>query len=405
MRSNYQTQREERLFFLAWSLFLLSVLLMSLAVVELDESENLSKLLKLMRYGAYAICCIKILLSSIRERTVWYVGIMLAIFLVSCLTSGDKTMVLYSLILIAALDTDGKKVIQITAVLQAAIISITVVLSQLGILEDYVFGIAEGRIRHGLGFSWTTTAPILFLYCMLSYIYLKREQFSIFHAAVLEVINVWMFVMTDSKMAFFLSTLFLAFFAFQGWNRKRWKWISKFSVLFPFVPLILLILSLFAFLRYDAASPAWQSFNHLLSSRLSLGHNAIETFGFSWFGQEIEWVGFSVATPTINEAVGYNYVDSSYLQMMLHFGTLFILAVLAVYAAAIRKAIRIKDYYLVAIYMIILVFSLTEPRMMNFAFNPFPLLAFCRIPAFTRETCRMRPGQARHHRRKPLGEL
>lgn len=404
MRSNYQTQREERLFFLAWSLFLLSVLLMSLAVVEIDESGNLSMLLKLMRYGAYAICCIKIFLSSIRERTVWYVGIMLAIFLVSCLTSGDKTMVLYSLILIAALNTDGRKTIQLTAALQAVLLLCTIVFSQIGILEDYIFGIQEGRIRHGLGFSWTTTAPILFLYFMLSYIYLKREQFGVLHAAVLEVINVWMFVMTDSKMAFLLSTLFLAFFAFQG-HRRRWKWISKFSALFPFVPLLMLILSLFAFVQFDAANPVWQSFNRVLSNRLSLGHNAIETFGFSWFGQEIEWIGFSIATPTTNEAVGYNYVDSSYLQMMLHFGTLFILAVIAIYAAAIRKAIRIKDYYLAAIYVVILVFSLTEPRMMNFAFNPFPLLAFCRIPAFERKKRRLRPGQARYHRTEPLGGL
>lgn len=43
------------------------------------------------------------------------------------------------------------------------------------------------------------------------------------------------------------------------------------------------------------------------------------------------------------------------------------------------KPTKRKDYYLVTILTAILVFSMTEPRLMNFAFNPFPILLFSTI--------------------------
>lgn len=89
------------------------------------------------------------------------------------------------------------------------------------------------------------------------------------------------------------------------------------------------------------------------------------------------------------EAVGYNYVDCSYLQLLLEYGVLFLIAVIGIYTVAIYRAVKVQDYYLVWILLIVLLFGITEPRLMNFAFNPFPLMAFCRLspPSGKKETC------------------
>ena len=55
---------------------------------------------------------------------------------------------------------------------------------------------------------------------------------------------------------------------------------------------------------------------------------------------------------------------------------LFLIIVLLIYSVVLYKAVRQKDYYLISIVTVILIFSVTEPRLMNLAFNPFPLLAF-----------------------------
>jgi hypothetical protein len=59
---------------------------------------------------------------------------------------------------------------------------------------------------------------------------------------------------------------------------------------------------------------------------------------------------------------------------------LLIAVVVAMYTYGIYKAIRQQDYYLVFVYLFVLVFALTEPRLMNFAFNPFPLMIFSGKP-------------------------
>ena len=76
---------------------------------------------------------------------------------------------------------------------------------------------------------------------------------------------------------------------------------------------------------------------------------------------------------------GYNYVDCSYIQMMLEYGVIFLAIVVGIYTIAVYRAVKEEDWYLVFALLIVLGFGITEPRLMNFAFNPFPLMAFCRL--------------------------
>lgn len=370
-------KRTEILFYFAWILFSFSVL-MELTAISSDN-EIVLIVTKLIRYGAYAVCCIKILLDYVKKNNIYVIIIMMVVLVISGFKSTNKTMLLYSLILLAAYNLESSKIMKISLWMQGFFLTFVVGLSQLGILEDYLFVRDETHYRHGLGFGWTTTAPILFLYFMLIFIYLKKDKFNIFHAAVLELINIWFYLMTDSRMAFLISSVFIVFFAIQSINKRRWKCLSKFNKIYIAMPVLICVFSLLLFKFYDADEPFWIRLNSVLSDRLALGVDAIRNFGFTLFGQNIEWVGFSIKTPTKMEAVGYNYVDSSYLQLILNYGVFFLIVVITIYVVAIYKAIKSRDYYLTVILIIILGFSVTEPRLMNLAFNPFPLLAFCQL--------------------------
>ena len=245
-------------------------------------------------------------------------------------------------------------------------------MSKLGILQDFLFGEGTERIRHGLGFSWTTTGPILFFYFMLGYIYLKKEKFGFKQACILGLFNILFFHFTDSRMAFLLSSAFLLFFTFISKNNVKKKIEHKY--LFMAIPVVLCTLSIVIESVYNPESQVLNSLNHLLSNRLALGKNAVNKYGFSLLGQKIEWIGFNINNPDMS--TDYNYVDSSYLQLTLEYGFFFIFIVIGIYLYGIYRAIKSEDRYLLYIYIIILLFALTEPRLMNFAFNPFPLLIF-----------------------------
>ena len=114
--------------------------------------------------------------------------------------------------------------------------------------------------------------------------------------------------------------------------------------------------------------------NAAFSNRPYFGKIALETYGVSLFGQPITWLTGTDGTKV--SGMDYFYVDSSYLHLGLNYGMLFLIIVLLIYSVVLYKAVRQKDYYLISIVTVILVFSVTEPRLMNLAFNPFPLLAF-----------------------------
>lgn len=367
---------DEILFYIAWSIFIISLIAKSAVVFLNVQSAEL--VFKLIRYVAYAICGIKILRMESQNWKIIMAIMVVLTFVLSYTGSRNMTMPLYSLIIIAAMGIEDKKIITNTVWVQSVLLIAIVGLSQVGIIEDYIFD-PEGRARHGLGFDWTTTSAILFLYITCGILYVRKNRVTIIEIVVLEAINYWLYKMTDSRMSFAILTLTLMFWALQKIVKMDLSFIGKFKYLPIVYPFILEILSIVVFSNYDAGNPTWVKFNDILSDRLELSKSAIDTYGFSLFGKEIEWIGYSIDRPNKSAAIGYNYVDSSYLQLTLVYGIIFIIVVLSIYAYAMYKCIKAKEYYAVILYVVILTFSLTEPRLMNFAYNPFALLAFSNI--------------------------
>ena len=363
------------LFIIAWTMFVTSLIMQS-SVLTLEYKE-LELALKAVRYMAYAVCCVSILCKIIRREQYILLMAIVAIFVNCYLQAHNATMPLYSLILLATIGISSELVLKTTVYTQGIVLATIIILSQLGIIQDYLFG-DNTRLRHGLGFTWTTTGAILFFYLLMSIIAMHKSRMNIIFIIAMLAINYWLYKMTDSKMSFYLSTLMLLFYLAQSINPRRWKILSIFKPLYIALPFIMEIIAVIMFSSYKP-TPLWNKLDKLLSGRLVLGHDAIEEYGFTLFGQYIEWIGYSIERPNKQTAVGYNYVESSYLQLTLNYGIIFMLIVLTIYSVAIYKAIKADHYNLVIIYVIIMVFSMTEPRLMDFAYNPFSLLAFSKM--------------------------
>lgn len=366
----------EILFFTAWILFS-STLILMVAIFYVDN-EYLELLCKLVRYGAYLICVIKIIRTRYTPRGILFLIILSAAFALSGAGTGNLTYPLYAFIVLASVGIDNDKTVRLTAWIQGLYLGGIVLLSQMGLILDYVFD-PDTRSRHGLGFSWTTTPPILFFYFTLCVLYNHRKKISLRMLCVLELINIWLLHMTDSKMAFLMCTFCIVFAGLERLNPRSWKWLSKLNGLYIAFPFLMLAVTMLAVKIYNRNVPAWASLNELLSGRLTLSQDAFRNYGFKLLGQPISWVGYDYKALFVKAAGPYNYVDSSYLQLAFNNGLIFLFAVLVLYSYGIYKAIKRSNYPLVMIYVAVLLFALTEPRLMNFAFNPFPLLALGEI--------------------------
>ncbi|MCD8020655.1 MAG: hypothetical protein LUF92_14075 [Clostridiales bacterium] len=114
--------------------------------------------------------------------------------------------------------------------------------------------------------------------------------------------------------------------------------------------------------------------NIIFHDRLNYGHQGIENYGIHLFGQQIEWIGNGGLGFVKQELEGaYNYVDCSYMKILLDYGLLVLLFAVIGYTLAVYQACRKNNIYLCLALSMVAVYSLIEPRLLEFGFNPFVL--------------------------------
>lgn len=373
MRKNHDI-----IFYIGWTLFIFSVLMRLTSWYSLADEDLLEKVfIKCLRYFSYFLCLSIFFETKMPSKhLIVYVAIEILLIIVS-ICSGDKTMLLLSWICIGAYKVDSRKCIKIWLLVQFSFLIVIIFASQVGIVRDYMFT-PDLRPRHSLGFEWASIAPTIMLHCLLAYIYLKREKTNIAILAMFGAASASLYRLTDSRIPFFISMTIILFFSYEKYNRKRWQISRKVNKLFVSLPILCFMVSMIIGLTYNRDNVIWKSLNALLSDRLWLQHNALDYWGIPLFGKEIELIGYSIKTISNGAASSstYNYVDCSYIQITLYYGVFFSFLILGIYVSIIRSYIKRNDYYVVWIITFILLVSLTEPRLINFAYNPFPIL-FC----------------------------
>ena len=367
------------LFVVGYAVFLVSISLYSNIEIAKIEEAGITIVSRILHYSEYLgfFLCLLAAFGKMLERNIIVAFSLGAFFLgVEYLSSGNNTMLLYVFLFFGASLCNSKTIIKASCICQGILLFSTVGLSQLGFIEDCIF-VDGGRNRHGLGFTWTTTGAVLFLHWSLQYIYLRGEKIKLIELLLLTALTVWFYKMTDASMTFYLSIAFIIYFSIIKieWEKfilLRKRLFQKIAILFP---LLAAFISILAQWIYDGSNKLWIKADSFTHGRLNLGHKGIFNYGITLLGQPMKWVGFSAR----NSAGEYNYIDCSYLQIAIEYGLLFLLLALLIYTVIIYRGIILKDYYIVSIICFLMVFAMTEPRLMNLMYTPFPLLVFSKM--------------------------
>ena len=145
MKQNSYIGRKEFLFFAAWIVFLIALILDR--TMWAANSETFMKLLQLVRYGAYGICFMEILLDCFEQKRILVLGVLIVVTVLSYFGSKNKTMVLYLLLFLAAHEISARLMLAITTIVQAVLLFGTVFCSQIGFAEDHIFAAREAHLR------------------------------------------------------------------------------------------------------------------------------------------------------------------------------------------------------------------------------------------------------------------
>ncbi len=361
---------------LKWEYLYLGALMLYLACAILEYTDMpdtaAGKLLSLLRYLCYAAALVKILFSDMKERRIWLIGALLGVATMVALQSDNKKVLFFTLMIVASEGIAKERLLKAACIAQGITVGCVIFASLMGLTSNYLFDITT-RTRHSLGFNWATIAPIMYFFWMLEYICLRQKRLLLIEIVLMEAVNYWFFDQTNSRMCFYLASLMLLCTAvLKGADyvrrvyRIRYEWKGRWLIGLPF---LCCIVSVALHVFYNPYNHLLKKINSILTKRLFYGKSAVDQYGIPLLGQPIKWIG--------NADTGvYNYVDCSYMQILLEFGLVVLLLVVTAYTYLMLRSVKAKNLYFQMAIAFIVIFSITEPRLFQLAFNPFLILTF-----------------------------
>ena len=232
-------------------------------------------------------------------------GIVGTLLLISLLNYRDVMVSVNLFAIMAFKNVDAKNGLKIYFI--ATIIGMICVML-LGIITPYTGNVIQTRygverIRYGLGFFYTSFA-LHYLFSLVLVFLIICDKVKLFHYFLIAIINVVLFLLTDTKAPFLYIWLILIIYLILT------KIKSEFLVRFYGILTVLSypVLSLFTIIAsycYNPQSSLSVLLDKVLTGRLYLTHNALERCKFTLFGQTVDIWG-----------EGF-YIDSSIINMLV----------------------------------------------------------------------------------------
>lgn len=338
-----------------------------------------------IHYGSLLALALSSVLGEKRPARM-VVGICLFILgAVVYLRSGDPVFVDLSVTLYACSLFPMRWTVKVGAITVAVAVTAVMVASQLGIVEDYMFPRGGGVFRHGLGFLYCTFPSHYLLSVVLAYLYLRGKRLGWLEYLPILAANFAIYILTDSRNSFLLVLLVVAcsvalrFNVFQLICRSglmggliRWAFVACAA------------LCIVATVAYDGDSEAWTRANSVLSNRLEQTQASLYRYGVTPFGSDITFLtnglviteDGAVDDETVKEDGDTNFVDSSYMNILIRLGAVSLIASVALMTAGCWRAVFGGDLMLQFCLAVTALHSIVDTQMLELPYNLLLIVAF-----------------------------
>lgn len=325
-------QKKNLMFLLAYGMYILS---MSLEYTDLRYGFD--KGLQLMRYAAYALFLVKIILEMRyhKKNTLLFAVLMLFCIIQSGIT-GMREMCFLLLILFSCHEKDVKPALKLQIIIQIFCLILIFALCATGILTNGEY-FDHGKIRYTMGFTYINGAGSLLFSSEIAWLFIRGKRITFWE--MLMFLSGWglVYYYTDLRT----MTLIGCAVAVAGAVVKYWKWPVKnmpFKMVYLLFPAAMTIFAWILQLCYNLHSQEklFVALNSKLNGRLKFAKSALENYEINLWGQRIQWIG-NIDNLARNK---YNYVDCGYIKMVFDFGILVGLMVFGAYCFIMYQLVK-----------------------------------------------------------------
>lgn len=276
----------------------------------------------------------------------------------------------YSMLLVLLVNVDMKVVLRNYVVVAGILVVGVFLLSLVGMVPNLQYNRA-GVIRNSFGFIYPTDFASHCFYLFLAVSYLLKDKFIWTRSLFGVLLSAFIIKYCDARLnalSILLATVIFIYFYYS--NGKK----IKIFALLPYSTVVFASIVTYLSYKFSWSNPFLVSINKLITGRLALGRNAFDTFGVHLFGtRNVQFIGSGGKTESV---IGYNYVDSSYVQMLFTYGIVPVVLLLIIYVVASRKQYKDGQYLLVAILSLIAFNCMIEAFWFVPTYNIFMFLLF-----------------------------
>ena len=276
----------------------------------------------------------------------------------------------YSMLLVLLVNVDMKVVLRNYVVVAGILVVGVFLLSLIGMIPNLQYNRA-GVIRNSFGFIYPTDFASHCFYLFLAISYLLKDKFIWTRSLFGILLSAFIIKYCDARLnalSILLATVIFIYFYYS--KEKK----LKIFALFPYSAVIFASIVTYLSYKFSWSNPFLVSVNKLITGRLALGRNAFDTFGVHLFGtRNVQFIGSGGKTESV---IGYNYVDSSYVQMLFTYGIVPVVLLIIIYVVASRKQYKDGQYLLVAILSLIAFNCMIEAFWFVPTYNIFMFLLF-----------------------------
>ena len=276
----------------------------------------------------------------------------------------------YSMLLVLLVNVDMKVVLRNYVVVAGILVVGVFLLSLIGMIPNLQYNRA-GVIRNSFGFIYPTDFASHCFYLFLAISYLLKDKFIWTRSLFGILLSAFIIKYCDARLnalSILLATVIFIYFYYSDGKKL------KIFALLPYSAVVFASIVTYLSYKFSWSNPFLVTVNKLITGRLALGRNAFDTFGVHLFGtRNVQFIGSGGKTESV---IGYNYVDSSYVQMLFTYGIVPVVLLLIIYVVASRKQYKDGQYLLVAILSLIAFNCMIEAFWFVPTYNIFMFLLF-----------------------------
>lgn len=303
-----------------------------------------------------------------KKEMIW-AGIILFAFIMPAILTEYRFLWCVGFLIVAAKDVEFDKILKVYLTLGITIMLAAFVASQMGVIENLQYYVLREEVvivRNSFGSIYPTDFAAHVFYLAIAGICLSENKVTwgkIINFVVLAVIVLDKCGARTSAICMILMAVMLVKVKCL---KDRLKTDTLYRIM-NFATFILAVLFIGLVYMYDITKEWSVKLNNILSNRLMISNKAIELYDYKFFGQNIIEVGLGRAEGQRDD---YFFLDSSYIRIVLLYGVVLFVVVLALVWLEGNRAIQNERIIILVAIIAIGVQSFMEHHLIEIAYNP-----------------------------------